>query len=86
VEGISPIGTGNILFHESLDSRRTLDGSESTNPFPIFREEPRIRREIAGIEEAAVIEQDVLDFPDIFEPLDTRDKRLVILLRGHRKK
>ena len=33
MEGIAPVGTRDVLFHERLDGRRALHGAESARPF-----------------------------------------------------
>ena len=65
MEGISPVWPGDLLFHKSLDGGGALDRAKSAYPFPVFGEKSRVRREVTGVEVAAIVEQDSLDFLNV---------------------
>src|SRR6185295_3985499 len=47
MEGIAAIRPGDVLFHESLDSRGSLHGTEAAHPFAILGKQAGIGRKIA---------------------------------------
>ena len=80
MEGISPVWPGDLLFHKSLDGGRALDRTKSTYPFPVLREKSReYAAKSPGVEVAAIVEQDSLDFLNVLQPLDACGKSLAVL-------
>src|SRR5262245_45761847 len=60
-----------VFFHERLDVRRSRYRSEAANPLAVLREQRRVAREVAAVEIAPVVEQEVLDLLLVLEPLQT---------------
>jgi len=68
------VGRGaHALFHEGLDTGWSAGGlAEAADPLSVFCEQIAVGREVAGVEVAAVVEQEVLDLLLVLEALQAR--------------
>src|ERR1700733_13725694 len=72
-------GCADALHHQRLDGRGAFNRSKAAHPLPVLSEKMRVGAEIWSVQRAAITPQNIADFLFVFEPLDLRRKRLVLL-------